>query len=106
MEWLTKVLVQLHQAFDGAWYVHDAHALMRQYQRGISDYDIEDAIGADQLEIIQNHPNYWQGPAVLIRGIVNHRILHIFCTIDSPPLFVTCYYPGPKRWYPGFRIER
>lgn len=106
MEWLGRVFTQLHLAFDGAWYVHSGHALTRQTERGISNYDIEDAICADRPEIIENAPNYWKGPAVLIRGVVHNRTLHILCTLDNPPLFVTCYFPDPKLWYAGFRKRR
>jgi len=106
MKWVTQVLLLLHEAFDNGWYIHDSHAIIRQSQRGITDYDVEDAICADWPEVIKNYPNYWKGPAVLIRGVVHNRILHIFCTLDDPPLFVTCYRPDPKIWYPGFRRKR
>ncbi len=106
MKWITDVMRSVYEAFDNARYIHDSHAIVRQVQRGISDYNVEDAICADWPEIIKNYPNYWKGPAVLVRGVARNRILHIFCTVDDPPLFVTCYYPDPAIWYPSFRRER
>jgi hypothetical protein len=106
MDWLGRVFSQLHDAIDNGWYMQSSHELMRQTERGIDEYDIEDAICADRPEIIRNSPDHWRGPAVLILGWVHYRPLHIVCTIDTPPTFVTCYHPDPKRWDPGFKVER
>lgn len=108
MQWLDHVFNRLFDVFQYGWYVADPHALVRQAQRGIDDYEVEDAICRDFPEVIKTYPNYWQGPAVLVRGEVHSRVLHIFCTVDSPPLFVTCYWPDqtPDIWYPGYRKKR
>jgi len=104
--WLSETARRVYIAFREGGYLRDPHAAIRQVERGITDDKVEAAIGRDVPEIIENAAHYWKGPAILIRGEVGAQVLHIFCTIEEPILFVTCYEPDPKRWYPGFRERR
>lgn len=103
MLWLSTTAERVIEDIRNGRYYHDPHAYLRQDERLIDDYLVEEAIGFDEPEIIETEPHYWQGPAILIRAIAKNRVLHVFCTIHDWPLFVTVYYPQFRQdiWEPG-----
>src|SRR5438128_9480531 len=83
------------------------HAGLRQLERDITTGDLEEAIGADEPEIIEDYPQDPRGHCCLIRGIMSGGlVLHAVCKPSDPVFIVTCYRPDTSIWYPDFRTRR
>lgn len=83
------------------------HAGLRQVERGIMTGALEEAIGANAPEIIEDYPGDPRGHSCLIRGVTaNGDVVHAVCKPNDPVFVVTCYHPDPSIWYPEYRERR
>ncbi len=83
------------------------HAFDRLTSRGIPTDRLEEAIGRDRPEVIEDYPNNEQGPKCLILGWVREdEPLHAVVTCVGQPIVVTVYEPDPGTWYNDFRSKR
>lgn len=82
------------------------HVLTRLIQRGISTYDVENAI--IHGEIIESYPEDYPYPSFLVLGIdIQSRYIHVVCGIgDSELWIITAYYPDVNKWDASFKIRK
>ena len=101
------MLDRIQSAISTGRYRIGPHAGLRQLEHGITTSDLEEAIGADAPEIIEDYSQDPRGQSCLIRGVTSDgEVLHVVCKPSDPVFIVTCYQPDPSIWYPDFRKRR
>jgi len=101
------MLEQIQALVAAGRYMIGPHAGLRQIERGITTEDLEEAVGADAPEVIEDYPGDPLGHSCLIRGLrANGEVLHVVCKLNDPVFIVTCYEPDPSIWYTDFRTRR
>jgi Domain of unknown function (DUF4258) len=81
------------------------HAIQRMAQRGINVEDVRQVL--DTGEVIENYPDDFPYPSVLVLGWVRGQPLHIVAaTGPSEKIVITVYEPDPARWEPDFRRRK
>jgi hypothetical protein len=66
-------------------------------------------IGSGDTSLVEDYPNHPYGPAMLVRGEVNGRAIHVECSY--PPrdvIIVTAYWPDtePDEWNDDYTERR
>ena len=91
-------LYDLRFAFREGRYRYSTHALEQILARGIRVSEVEEAIGRDAPEILEDYPVDARGPSCLILGWADlARPLHL--VIGYPGFdVITVYEPDPSQW--------
>lgn len=82
------------------------HALERLIENGISPIEI--ASGLESAELIEDYPDAYKGPSVLLlqhdsTGEPIHVVWGLKTGTTRPAIVVTAYRPDPMRWSTDFR---
>ena len=81
------------------------HALMRCRERNIKFDDIERCIMNG--EIIEEYPEDYPYPSVLISCIDKDKALHIIAGLGEKELWIiTAYYPDPNKWNNDYKTRK
>ena len=82
------------------------HAVLRLFQRNISQEDVVSAILNG--EIIEKYENDYPYPSCLVYGItINNKILHIVCGLKENELWIiTAYYPNDDKWNKNLKTRK
>ena len=101
-------LADIQAAILAGRYFIGPHAGLRQVEHGITVAKLEEAIGRDEPEVIEDYPGDPRGRSCLVRGVTKtQEVLHAVLAITGDSLFVvTCYKPDPALWYPSNRKRR
>jgi|ERR1041384_6349478 hypothetical protein len=74
----------------------------------MDDILVQDVIdGVNDAAVIEDYPNFYKGPCVLVRQFDHHRRpIHVVWGIPKertrPAVVVTAYRPDPARWRDDF----
>jgi hypothetical protein len=97
---LSSLLSQrIRSAISSRAYAFTLHAVRQAEERHITPGEVEEAILAEEAEIIEDYPEDPRGPSCLILGwTAVGRPLHV--QLSYPPLVwvVTVYEPTPDKW--------
>lgn len=79
-----------------------AHMISRLIQRGLSQFDVENAIMTGK--IIEQYPDDYPVPSCLILGKTNKgKYVHVCCSSDGNYVWmITAYIPDSKSWNETF----
>lgn len=83
------------------------HALKRLIERGISNQEVLDAIGAG--EIIETYNDDKPFPSHLILGCSGNKPLHVVLASDECEeiiFIITMYVPSPAEWHSDWKRRR
>ncbi len=79
-------------------YRYSVHALEQMLEKGIRVNDVENALGRDDPELIEDYPFHVHGPCCLILGWADlARPLHAVVGYPAYSV-VTVYEPDSARW--------
>lgn len=69
---------------------------------------LEDAIGGDAPEVIEDYPLHQRGACCLLLAWPSpHEAIHVVVAYWAEnPIVVTAYRPDSEKWEEGFRIRR
>ncbi len=83
-----------------------SHAVMRLFQRNISESDIINVILNG--EIIEEYENDYPFPSCLIYGInLKNQVIHIVCGLSESELWIiTAYYPDNNKWNDDLKTRK
>jgi len=86
--------------------IYRKHAIMRMFERGISDDDIREIISAG--EIIAHYPDDKPYPSQLLLGWIGNSPMHILTaeTDNGETIIITAYHPEPELWEDNFKRRR
>jgi hypothetical protein len=87
--------------------IYRVHAIERMVERGISDDDVQQVLGAGKE--IESYPADFPYPSRLMLGWCAGRALHVVAAdnaADNETIIVTVYEPDPSRWQPGFERRK
>jgi len=84
------------------------HGLARLAKRGILARVV--AAGVDAGEAIEDYPNFYKGPSVLVlqsdgTGGYLHALWGIGKGTTEPAVLITAYRPNPAEWSSDFRTR-
>jgi len=75
------------------------HASDQMAERGILSDEVEQAILAEDAEIIEDYPEDARGPSCLILGRTSQgRVLHVHLSYPTTVKVITVCEPDPERW--------
>ena len=82
------------------------HAIIRLFQRNITQEDIQSAILNG--EIIEEYENDYPYASCLVYGInIENKVLHIVCGMNESELWIiTAYYPDNVSWENDLKTRR
>lgn len=82
------------------------HAIIRMFERGISDEDIRAVLLSG--EVIAAYPNDEPFPSQLVLGRARGKPLHVLIAQpeDDHMIVITAYQPDPKLWESDFKRKR
>ena len=94
--------------------VHAAHEMLDE---GFEDVDIEEAVGDDDPEVVEDYPDHLRGPCFLVLGWSTRLKsaywrfprcpLHILLTYGrGEPSVITVYEPNRGKWVTPRRRKR
>jgi len=79
-------------------------------ERNICTADLEEAVGKDVPEIIEDNPHDPRGPSCLILGWIGEgqpKAIHVLVGYGGDrPEVITAYWPDPSKWAEDFRTRR
>jgi hypothetical protein len=86
--------------------IYRKHAIMRMFERGISDEDIREILSAG--ETIAHYPDDRPYPSQLLLGWIDNKPTHILTaeTDNGETIIVTAYHPEPTLWEDNFKRKR
>ncbi len=100
-------------SFAGGVHFYDItvlHGRIEMDNDGITTELLEEAIGSDKPEVIEDCPKNPRGPSCLILGWTQQQRPITVCIgyKGSKPLVITAYRPDlcPDKWTPDFRSRR
>jgi hypothetical protein len=102
---VRELLAAIQYAAREGDYAFTPHAFQRAEERDITPTEVEEALLAENAEIIENYPDDSRGPSCLILGWTYlRRPIHI--QVCYPPLVevITVYEPDKAKWR-DFRIR-
>lgn len=82
------------------------HAIMRMFERGISDLDIRSVLSNG--EVIMYYQDDQPYPSQLLLGWVQDKPIHVLTakTEEDETLIITAYQPDPTIWENDFKRKR
>jgi len=86
--------------------IYRKHAIMRMFERGISEADIREVLSAG--EVIAHYPDDRPYPSQLLLGWINNKPMHILTaeTDNDEIIVVTAYHPELTLWEDNFKRKR
>lgn len=83
--------------------IYRKHAIMRMFERGISDEDIRKILSVG--ETIARYPDDNPYPSRLLLGWIDNKPIHILTaeTDNDETIIVTAYHPEPTLWTDDFK---
>ena len=102
----AKLLAQIRECFSRSSYVFTWHAIEKGEERGILIDEVEEAVLAEDAEIIEDYPEDSRGPSCLVLGwTVRRRPLHVQVSYPPDVRVITVYEPELERWI-DYRVRR
>ena len=102
----AELLAEMRECVSRGALTLSLHAVEKAEERDISPHEIEEALLAEETEIIEDYPIDPRGPSCLILGrTARGRALHV--QVSHPPdvRVITAYEPDPERWI-DHRVRR
>jgi hypothetical protein len=63
-----------------------------------------------EAEVIEDYPNAWKGPSILLRHEVGGEPIHAVWGLPKgaaePAVLITCYRPDATKWDKDFRTRK
>ncbi|HEX9641547.1 MAG TPA: DUF4258 domain-containing protein [Candidatus Krumholzibacteria bacterium] len=102
----ATLLARIRECFASNSYVFTWHAIEKGEERGILIEEVEEAVLAEDAEIIEDYPEDSRGPSCLILGwTARRRPLHVQVSYPPEVRVITVYEPELERWI-GYRVRR
>jgi hypothetical protein len=94
-----QLLAVVRDAVVQQTYVSSFHAVEKAEERGLVAAEIEEALLAEDCEIIEDYLEDHRGPSCLILGWTRtRRPLHVQVSYPPEVTIVTVYEPDPAKW--------
>jgi hypothetical protein len=94
-----ELLAQIRECVSRSALSLSLHALAKAEERDITPHEIEEALLAEDAEMIEDYPRDPRGPSCLILGwTARGRPLHIQISYPPDLRVITAYEPDPERW--------
>jgi hypothetical protein len=103
----TDSLSQIRLLIRRGRYRLSLHAEQERDADHIEITELEEALGSDRLELVEDYPNDPRGHSHLVLGFTGSGApLHAVCaTHEATLVLVTVYRPDPRLWH-DYRVRR